>query len=143
MQLILAVLFATALSGCETMSKDYQQSSVNDRLIGIWEGEYTEKDGAIKSWAQTRKADGTYSIDFIFTEPDGAVSRFTETGQWWIKDGLFHEIAPSWMKQPDSYQYRFNNDRCIEFLLVGSHVSIEDVGVYRFVECLSDEVPSV
>lgn len=141
MKLILAVLCLAVLSGCETVSEDHRQSSIDDRLIGSWEGEYTEKDGSVKSWIQTRKADGRYSIEFKFLELDGTINRLTEDGKWWIKDGLFHEITSARMERPDSYQYHFKGDRCIEFLLVDSYESIEEIGQYRFVECLSEEVP--
>ena len=129
-----------ALLGCESIPDD-QRSAIDDRLIGAWTGEYIEEDGATKSWTQKRKADGTYLIEFKFMELDGTINRFTEAGKWWVKDGLFHEIAPAWMKNSDSYQYQFKDDRCIEFLLVDSHESIDEIGQYRFVECLSDEVP--
>jgi hypothetical protein len=113
------------------------------RLIGTWQGEYDEKDGSLKSWVQTRSENGTYQIEFRFVETDGAVHRLVEEGKWWIERDLFYEIAPSWMTQPDAYQYRFQEDGCIEFLLVASHESAEDVGHYRFVECLADRQPSI
>ncbi|MDR4517696.1 MAG: hypothetical protein MRK00_09980 [Nitrosomonas sp.] len=138
---IQAVLLIAALSGCESIPNEHR-SAIDDKLIGTWAGEYTEKDGATKSWTQRRKADGTYSIDFVFMERDGTINRFSEAGQWWVKDGLFHEIAAAGMKQPDSYQYHFQEDgRCIVFLLVDSHESIEEIGQYRFVECLSEKAP--
>lgn len=138
---ILAVLSIAALSGCESIPTDHR-SVIDDKLIGTWTGEYSEKDGATKSWTQQRKADGTYSIDFKFMAQDGTINRFSEAGQWWVKDGLFHEIAPAWMQQPGSYQYHFKDDsHCIEFLLVDSLESIEEVGQYQFVECLSEDVP--
>ena len=140
MKLIITVLFTIALLGCETVPKDPQQLQIDSKLIGIWEGEYLEKDGAIKKWTQTRKENGTYLIEFQFVEPDGTSNHFSENGQWWIQDGLFYEVAPSWMKRPDSYQYRFKENQCLEFLLVDSDESIEDIGKYTFVECLSDTV---
>ncbi|MCP5242788.1 MAG: hypothetical protein H6940_05045 [Burkholderiales bacterium] len=141
MRRIFAALTIVGLTACGTVSDTYQQSRTDDRLVGVWIGEYVEKDGVTRSWTQTRKADGAYSIEFLFTEPDGIVNRQTETGRWWIQNGLFHEIAPSWMKQPDSYRYRFKDNRCIEFLLVASDEASEEIGRYRFVECLSDKVP--
>lgn len=111
-------------------------------MIGNWQGEYTEKDGSLKSWVQTRNGDGSYRIEFRFVELDGTVYRLEETGKWWVKKNLFHEIATSQMQQPDVYQYRFQDNGCIEFLLVESNESPEDIGHYRFVECLSDDQPS-
>ena len=117
--------------------------SVDVRLIGTWQGEYDEEDGALKSWVQTRSENGTYHIKFRFVETDGVVRHLAEAGKWWIENGLFYEIAPSWMTQPDVYQYRFQEDGCIEFLLVASHESAEDTEPYRFIECLSDRQPSI
>lgn len=125
---------------CTAVAAD---SSVDVRLIGTWQGEYDEEDGSLKSWVQTRSENGTYQIEFHFAEADGAVHRLAEEGKWWIESGLFYEIAPSWMTQPDAYQYRFQDNGCIEFLLVASHESAEDVGRYRFVECLSGRQPSI
>ncbi len=132
---------SVALFACSTVADNSHPQQIDDKLIGIWTGEYDEEDGTTRSWTQTRKANGTYSIDFIFMEPDGAINRLTETGQWWVKDGLFHEIESPWMERPDSYQYQFKDDGCIEFLLVASEESSDDIGQYRFVECLSDDVP--
>ncbi|SET02366.1 hypothetical protein SAMN05216326_10988 [Nitrosomonas marina] len=141
MKKFLLMLIMAGLSGCETVPDKYQQSHTDNRLVGTWTGEYVEQDGSVRSWTQTRKVDGTYSIEFLFMEPDGTIERQTETGRWWTQDELFHEITPPGMKQPDSYQYRFKDNRCIEFLLVASDDASEEIGQYRFVECLSNKVP--
>jgi hypothetical protein len=133
-------LLATIFFYCTAAVAD---SSVDVRLIGTWQGEYDEKDGSLKSWVQTRSENGTYQIEFHFAETDGTVDRLAEEGKWWIENGLFYEIALSWMTQPDVYQYRFLDNGCIEFLLVESYESAEDVGHYRFVECLSNQQPSI
>ncbi|MDR4519957.1 MAG: hypothetical protein R3E36_05045 [Nitrosomonas sp.] len=133
-------LLATIVFCCSAVAAS---PSVDVRLIGTWQGEYDEEDGALKSWVQTRSENGTYHIEFRFVETDGAVHRLAEAGRWWVENDLFYEIAPSWMTQPDVYQYHFQEDGCIEFLLVASHESAEDTGPYRFVECLSDQQPSI
>ena len=126
-----------ALLGCSTVTDNHQPLQIDVKLVGIWTGEHEEQDGSTRSWIQERKADGTYSIDFIFMERDGMIERLTETGRWWVEGGLFHEIESPTMKGPDSYQYQFKNNGCIEFLLVASEDSDEDIGQYRFAECLS------
>ncbi|SFK28054.1 hypothetical protein SAMN05216302_100377 [Nitrosomonas aestuarii] len=141
MKLNLIILLLIALLGCEAVPKDAKQTHIDNKLVGVWEGEYLEKDGTIKKWMQTRKEDGTYRIEFRLVEVDGTVNRFSELGLWWIKDGLFHELVPSSMEHPDSYQYHFKDDNCIEFLLVDSLESIDDIGKYYFVECRSDTIP--
>lgn len=122
---------------------DAQDASVDVRMLGVWQGEYREKDGSLKSWVQIRREDGSYRIEFRFSEPDGTLHHLAEEGKWWIEDGLFYERVLSWMAQPDVYRYRFKDDGCIDFLLVESHVSADEVGHYRFVECLSDSQPSI
>lgn len=133
-------LLATIVFYCAAVAAS---PTVDVRLIGTWQGEYDEEDGSLKSWVQTRSEDGTYHMEFRFVETDGVVHRLAEEGKWWIESDLFYEIAPSWMTQPDVYQYRFQEDGCIEFLLVASHESAEDVDRYRFVECLADQQPSI
>ncbi len=128
------------LFGCSTITDSHPPLRIDNRLVGVWSGEHEEQDGSTRSWTQERRADGTYSIDFIFMERDGMISRLTETGRWWVKDGLFHELELPYMRRPDSYQYRFKDNRCIEFLLVASEDSDDDIGRYRFVECLSVNV---
>jgi len=124
------------------IDQNSRRLSIDIRMIGNWQGEYIEKDGSLKSWGQIRNEDGSYRIEFRFVELDGTVYRLEETGKWWVEKNLFHEIAPSQMQQPDVYQYHFKGNGCIEFLLVESHESPEDIGHYRFVECLSDDQPS-
>lgn len=143
MKLIFLVLLAISLFGCEVISNANQHSFIDVKLIGTWEGEYTEQGGTIKSWTQTRKADGTYLIEFSFTELDGTTKRFTESGRWWVKEDLFHEIASSGMEQPDRYQYHFKRKNCVNFVLVESNGLAENIDSYEFSECLSEDSPLV
>jgi len=140
---LLFLLFFKGTVLLAAIDQKVQSLSIDVRMIGIWQGEYTEEDGALKRWIQIRNEDGTYRIEFRFIELDGIVHRLAEDGKWWVEKGLFYEITPSWMTQPDVYQYRFQDNECIEFLLVESHESAEDIGQYQFVECLSDHQPSI
>ncbi|MCB1936005.1 MAG: hypothetical protein KDF59_08690 [Nitrosomonas sp.] len=140
---LILLLFLNGTTILAAIDQHAQGLSLDVRMIGIWQGEYTEKDGALKSWIQTRNEDGSYRIEFRFIELDGTIHRLTEEGKWWIDKGLFYEITPSWMTQPDAYQYHFQDNGCIAFLLVESYKSAEDVGQYQFVECLSDSQPSI
>ncbi|MBA3756621.1 MAG: hypothetical protein H0X02_10495, partial [Nitrosomonas sp.] len=63
MKLFFWLLLVIALFGCEAITAANQGPYVDVKLIGVWKGEYTEQDGTIKRWTQTRNADGTYAIE--------------------------------------------------------------------------------
>ena len=111
-----------ALLGCEAISDANQRPSIDVKLIGVWEGKYTEPS---------------------FTELDGTKKHFSESGRWWIKDGLFHELASSDMEQPDKYQYQFKQLDCVNFALVDSAELPEGLESYEFSECLVKDGPVV
>jgi len=129
------------LLGCQMISAGNQRPSLDVKLIGVWTGEYLEEGGTLKRWKQTRNADGTYIIEFSFTEKDETARDFTESGRWWIKDGLFHEIALPEKGQPDKYRYSFKNKDCVSFTLVESEGFAEEENSYVFSECLETDSP--
>jgi hypothetical protein len=133
---IFGLLLMTSLLGCEAIPVFHQHPYIDVKLIGVWKGEYVEKDGTTKSWKQTRNADGTYIINYSFIETDGVPSHFTESGRWWIQSSLFHEFALPDMKHPDKYKYSFTSKECVNFTLVESAVD------YIFTECLIADSPS-
>ncbi len=144
MKLFFIIFLSISLLGCEALIKANQRPHIDVKLIGIWEGEYIEKNGTLKKWVQTRKADGSYQINFSFTEIDGTINSFSESGKWWIKDGLFHELEPSWMKEADIYQYQFKSQDCIHFELVSGNDLTKDIDDdYTFSECLVKDAPLV
>lgn len=143
MRLFFYVLLAISLSGCKAITAADQRPFIDVKLIGVWKGEYAEQSGTTKSWTQTRNADGTYTIAFSFTEMDGMTKSFTESGRWWVQDGLFHEIALPDMRQPDKYQYSFKGRECVHFVLVESDGLAEEADSYVFSECLvADSSPA-
>lgn len=85
---------------------------------------------------QTRNADDMYAIEFSFTEVNGAVKSFSESGRWWIQDDLFQEIA-----LPDKYQYSFTGKECVSFVLIESDGLAEEANGYTFSECLVVDSP--
>ncbi len=146
MKSIFGLLLMIGLFGCEAITAANQRPFVDIKLIGVWKGEYTERGGTIKRWTQTRSADGTYAIEFSFIELDGVMKSFTESGRWWIMNGLFHEIALPDMGQPDKYQYSFKERECVNFVLVESDGFTEDTDSadnYVFKECLVADSPPV
>ncbi len=128
-------LFLIALLGCEVISSINQREFMDVKLIGVWAGEYLDKEGTLKKWIQTRNADGTYTIDFSYRETDGGVKRFSESGRWWVKDKLFHEMALMDMQRPDKYRYRLD-EKCVYFELVEDGELMDQFEDYSFNECL-------
>jgi hypothetical protein len=141
MRLVWGALLALSFLSCSAITAGDQRSSVDVKLIGVWTGEYLEEGGTLKRWTQTRNADGTYAIEFSFTGVDGTVRGFIESGRWWIKDGLFHEIALPEKGYPDKYQYFFRKKECVDFVLVESEGFAEEPDSYVFSECLTADSP--
>ncbi len=140
MRLLFLPFWALVLQSCQMISGN-QHLPLDVKLIGVWAGEYLEEGGTLKRWKQTRNADGTYVIEFSFTEQDGAAKDFTESGRWWIKNGLFHEIALPEKGHPDKYRYSFKKKDCVSFELVESEGFAEEEDRYTFSECLEADSP--
>jgi len=141
MKLLFLPFWVLILLGCQMISTGNQRPSLDVKLIGVWSGEYLEEGGTLKRWKQTRNADGSYIIEFSFTEKDETARDFTESGRWWIKDGLFHEIALPEKGHPDKYRYSFKKKGCVSFQLVESEGFAEEEGSYVFSECLEADSP--
>ena len=143
MKLLFLPLLALILLGCQTISADNQRLPLDVKLIGVWTGEYLEGGGTLKRWRQTRNADGSYIIEFSFKEKDETARDFTESGRWWIKNGLFHEIALPEKGHPDIYRYSFKKKDCVSFELVESEGFAEEEDRYNFSKCLEADSPPV
>lgn len=141
MKLISLVFLVIGLFGCNALTAVNQNPFIDVKLIGVWKGEYAEQSGTIKSWIQTRNADGTYTIEFSFTEPDGTTKSFTESGRWWVQNAFFYEIAQPDMKQPDKYGYSFKEKECVSFVLVENNGLTEGADGYAFRECFAADSP--
>lgn len=141
MKLFVLPFLAIALLGCSAITAGNQRPLLDVKLIGVWTGEYLEEGGTLKRWTQTRNADGTYTIEFSFTVADDTSRGFTESGRWWIKDGLFHEIAVPEKGHPDKYRYSFKKKDCVSFVLVESEGFAEEEDSYVFSECLEADSP--
>ncbi len=141
MKLLFLPFLALVLLSCQMISAGHQRPSLDVKLIGVWLGEYLEEGGTLKRWKQTRNADGTYIIEFSFSEKDDMARYFTESGRWWVKNGLFHEIALPEKGYPDKYRYSFNKKDCVSFELMESEGFAEEEGSYVFSECLEADSP--
>ncbi|MDJ0807591.1 MAG: hypothetical protein QNJ78_12245, partial [Gammaproteobacteria bacterium] len=112
------------------------ENAIHDKsFVGKWQGKHLDaKTGSVKKWVQIRKDDGTYIIQFDHYDNKGKLlGKSNETGYWWIEKGLFHEISPNTMDQPESYLYRFMGKDKIKFISAkpNSDYSFEDTRVVK------------
>lgn len=79
---------------------------IDEKLVGVWFGSETDKQikGVSKKWEMTRNADGTFIIDFEFTQ-NGHTQNTQETGNWWIENGKFYEYH-DYSNETDVYEYK-------------------------------------
>ena len=125
-----------SITACATVRDTDSHSPTNKMMTGTWQGGHLMKDGTQKSWQQIRNNDGSYSLYFNYIQTNGETFQATETGKWWIENGLFHEISPSRSKQPDIYQYEFyNNNTCLKFDQISRDPSGDEYDGYSFTEC--------
>lgn len=128
--LIAALSLISCSSQLTTLSSGQK---IDKRLVGTWEG--AEKDqqieGLSKSWVMQRNADGTFELDFKFTQ-DGHTQNNIETGNWWIQDGLFHEKHNE-SGNTDVYSYTVLNQDQIKF--VSKSISMDmNTDAYEFID---------
>ncbi len=59
---------------------------VDKRFVGTWTGSENGQqiDGMSKSWEMKRFEDGTFILDFTYTQ-FGESKNLQETGNWWLK----------------------------------------------------------
>lgn len=88
---------------------------IDSRLVGVWNGAENDQqiEGLQKSWEMNRRADGTFTLDFKFTQ-DGKSQETVEIGEWWIAGGKFYEFHEG-SGETDIYQYTVLNEDQIKF----------------------------
>ena len=63
------------------------QGAMDSRFVGAWAGKDAES-----RWITTRNAAGDYKTEYeMGSGPD--LSKWTQTGQWRVLDGVYHEIS--------------------------------------------------
>ncbi len=135
------LLLTLATSGC--VAKYTVPADVTNDLsfVGKWAGKQFNEEGEYwRKWEQNRHSDGTYKLILkYYDKKDKFLSRKVETGNWWLKDGLFHEIAPKRMSKPESYKYKFIAKGQIEFFSVAIDESSDEKVGYSFVDSKVNE----
>lgn len=106
---------------------------IDPRLAGVWAGSEADKqmEGMTKEWVMTRNTDGTFVLDFTFTQ-DGNTNKNVETGTWWIHDGKFYE-AHSESGMTDIYTYDVLANDHIKFKAVHNSMDMNTES-YEFID---------
>lgn len=131
----IAVIFCSLfLISCGTTATTLSNGKqIDKRLAGEWAGSETDKqiEGMQKKWVMTRNTDGTFVLDFTFTQ-DGETNKNIETGTWWIQDGKFYE-AHSESGMTDIYTYDVLDKNHIKFRAVKSSMDM-NTDSYEFID---------
>lgn len=98
---------------------------VDVRLVGEWFGEEKNKQikGMSKKWNMKRNPDGTYEINFEFTQ-DGETIKNTENGKWWTEGNKFFEFHES-TGMTDEYEFKVLNVDQVKFKMINTDVDFE------------------
>ena len=106
---------------------------VDVRLVGEWFGEEKNKQikGMSKKWNMKRNPDGTYEINFEFTQ-DGETIKNTENGKWWTEGNKFFEFHES-TGMTDEYEFKVLNIDQVKFKMINTDVDFENKK-YTFID---------
>ena len=113
---ITTLLLSLFLFSCTTqLTKLPTGKKIDSRLVGEWTGAEKDKqiEGVQKSWEMNRRADGTFTLDFKFTQ-DGETQQTEEIGEWWIADGKFYEFHQG-SGETNTYEYTVLNEDQVKF----------------------------
>lgn len=131
---IFLLLLAFLAMSCTNQVKTLENGKkIDNRLVGVWSG--SEKDqqieGVEKKWEMTRNADGTFILDFVFTQ-NGRTQETQETGNWWIEGNKFYEFHEESGKT-DVYTYSVLNENQVKFKSQSISISMSNDS-YEFVD---------
>lgn len=131
---LLLLVSLLLLSSCSTNFKTLDNGKkIDTNLIGTWKGSETDKQiaGFYKSWIMQRNSDGSFVLNFTFTE-NGKTKNWKETGSWWIKNNLFYEFHNE-SQLTDTYEYTILNENQVKFK--SKKMSIEmNADSYEFID---------
>ncbi|MGZ5273045.1 MAG: lipocalin family protein [Kaistella sp.] len=110
------LLMLLSFASCTTQLKTLENGKkIDNRLVGVWSGSEKDQqiDGIEKKWDMTRNADGTFVLDFVFTQ-NGRSQETQETGNWWVEGNKFYEFHEESGKT-DIYTYSVLSENQIKF----------------------------
>ena len=109
LSIILFIFTAILLTGCASKRTSSEEiSSAKPRIlsdeqtrnlmIGKWYGSQALKDGGIREELAYKAEDGTYQLEFQFSDKDGKKTTQIEVGNWGISGSTYFSIFRGWMK---------------------------------------------
>ena len=89
----------TSIPPINGIKNDESEITIQQRnfLIGTWETDSTVIGGGLQTSTISQKADGTFVIDFLSTNVNGAPTKQTETGRWGVSGGIYFTITTGFM----------------------------------------------
>ena len=83
--LFLFLLILTLSTNCNRNSCKPKTGIIDLKFVGIWKGEEISKNNTLlRSWTQTRKKNGTYSIEMVEYKNGKVLNKQTENGYRYI-----------------------------------------------------------
>ena len=64
MKYLVPLVVSILMTGCVTIDQMISRKSVDDNLVGVWDGEYEKQDGTHIAWTQVRNEAGSYVTFF-------------------------------------------------------------------------------
>lgn len=129
--LVLTLIVATTINAqLKTISNGKQ---IDEKLVGVWFGSENDKQiaGVSKKWEMTRNADGTFKLDFEFTQ-NGQTQNTQEKGDWWIENGKFYEYHSD-SDLTDVYEYKPMGKTRVKFKATKMNVDM-NADTYEFID---------
>ncbi|WP_234111430.1 hypothetical protein [Chryseobacterium sp. R2A-55] len=133
-KLFLLSIFSLFLTGCSPQIKTLANGKqIDTRLAGVWTGSEKDQqiDGVSKSWEMKRMDDGTYTINFKFTQ-DEITDTTHEEGKWWTENGKYYEFH-DYDGKTDVYSYTVLDSKRVKFKSEQITVGMENNG-YEFID---------
>lgn len=115
------------------LSFSLQASSIDDRLVGSWQGQRSEEGQcSFIAWKMVRTADGKFNISF-YTDPEKKHLIGREKGRWEAENGRFL-IFTYGVPTPDIYTYKFIDDNSVKFSNIKRDPSADCMADYEFID---------
>lgn len=130
--IILVVLLSSCSSSKHLKNID-NQKQIDIRLVGTWEGseEGNQMNSVTKEWKMIRTDEGKFTLHFKATMNE-QTQEFTENGNWWVINGVFHEYHDVSGKT-DKYTYEMLSKDQIKFKAMSLGVDHENQD-YEFID---------
>ncbi|UOE40710.1 hypothetical protein MTP09_12490 [Chryseobacterium suipulveris] len=102
-------------------------------MAGVWTGSEKDQqiDGLSKSWEMTRMDDGTYTINFKFTQGEMTDSS-QAVGDWWTENGKYYEFH-DYDGKTDVYSYTVLDPKRVKFKSEKIAIGMEN-SEYEFID---------